>query len=110
MTRKASAVPASVLDQLREAIPSGSTVFTILRSVSRSGMTRHISPITFTADCEPRNFSFLIAQVTGYRLTRAGGDNALVLHGAGMDMGFELVYTLSRALYQDGYALNHRWL
>jgi hypothetical protein len=45
---------------------------------------------------------------TGFRLNKNG--NGLVVGGCGMDMGFHAVYTLSRILYNDGYALKQRWL
>ena len=30
--------------------------------------------------------------------------------GAGMDMGFHLVYNLAAVLFDDGYALEHKWI
>ena len=32
------------------------------------------------------------------------------ISGAGMDMGFELVYKLGYLVHGDGYAFTHRWL
>ena len=34
----------------------------------------------------------------------------LVVQGWGMDMGYHLAQNLAKALYGDGYALEHRWL
>jgi hypothetical protein len=39
-----------------------------------------------------------------------GDRNGIRVGGCGMDMGFHLVYTLSRALFDDGYYVKHEWL
>jgi len=101
------------IEKLRKWFPRGSTVYTILRSVSRSGMQRQISIVCLTAengkiiDLHP-NYS--VSQVIGYRLNKGGAHDALIVNGCGMDMGFDIAYNLSRVLYGDGYALNHQWL
>lgn len=88
------------LAKLREWLPPGATVQTILRHCSRSGMSRSIS---------------LVAQVGGelidldYHAARAMGDSidnrhgGLRVSGCGMDMGFHLVYNLSATLYPEGF-------
>ena len=53
--------------------------------------------------------NYAVSRVLGYRL-RQGSDDALTVNGAGMDMGFEIAYSLATELYGDGYSLNHRWL
>lgn len=84
-------------ERLREMLPPGSTVKTILRHVSRSGMTRAISPVV---DGEDVTYLVLRA-VPGWRFnSRHGG---ITQEGCGMDMGFNLVYTLSATLYPDGF-------
>ncbi len=97
------------LNRLREAFPKGSTVYTSLEHVAASGLSRDISVISLT-NSGPRfwNNDVLDAGI-GNRSRRKFGRGVRV-GGAGMDMGFHLVYTLSRVLYDDGYALNHRWL
>ena len=83
--------------QLRELLPPGSTVQTILRHTSRSGMTRAISPVV-----DGEDISWLVVRaVPGFRFDdRYGG---IKRSGCGMDMGFSLVYTLSQALYPNGF-------
>ncbi len=93
---------------LREQFPRGSTVWTILKHVSASGMMRHVRVIALTED-GPRYWSYHVARALGWPLTRKGED-AVKVSGCGMDMGFHLAYTLSQTLYDDGTALNHRWL
>jgi len=115
---------AEAIVHLREMLKPGDTVYTILRHVSRSGMTRGI-------DC------YLIADnrpvwITGYVGHAIGSPQpeeywrksmGLKVGGCGMDMGFHVVYTLSRVLFPEGshaaiqthngdggYALKHEWL
>ncbi len=84
-------------EALREMLPPGSTVQTILRHVSRSGMTRAISPVV-----DGHDVSWLVVRaVPGFRVNQKHG--GVTLGGCGMDMGFSLVYTLSSTLYPDGF-------
>jgi hypothetical protein len=84
-------------DQLREMLPPGSTARTILRHVSASGMTRWISVVI-----DGEDYSWLAARAMGAKLDPKYGGIKRV--GCGMDMGFDLVYSLSRTLYPDGFA------
>lgn len=104
---------------LLRAFPHGSTVYTILRKVSRSGMQRHISVLAlipgYDADDTPQvadlHPNWPTSVVTGYRLVPRGlGYDGLVLNGCGADMGYEICASLSYALYGEMYALKHRWL
>jgi hypothetical protein len=97
--------------ELRAAMPKGTTVYCILRHVSKSGMCRDISPIVFLGgDADsPRYYSFHVANVLGWRAV-SGGHDAVRVVGGGMDMGFHLVSSLAVAIYGDGYALKHHWL
>ena len=97
-------------ETLERLMPKGSTVYTILDSVSASGMSRKIRLVVFKGD-EPYHPNWLAHVLLG-RPLKPGlrGADCIVCKGCGMDMGFELVYSLSQALYGDGYALNQRWL
>lgn len=89
-------------EKLREWIKPGDTVYTILRHVSRSGMSRDISTVVLDRESK-RPFlhpDYLIAKATGSTLSRKEG---IKIGGCGMDMGFALVSNLSYALYGDGY-------
>lgn len=88
-----------VKDELRALLPPGSTVYTILRHVSQSGMSRDISLVVHTPT-GIRNITRLAAEANGYRIMRNGG---LRVGGCGMDMGFHVVYGLSYALYPNGH-------
>ena len=110
---------------LLEILKPGMRVRTILRHVSASGMTREISCVVVDPrDNEMFCIDYLVSCAIGYRIGRHGG---IVCGGAGMDMGFHLVYTLGCTLWPNGtpnphgkrngqpdrdggYALKHEWL
>jgi hypothetical protein len=52
----------------------------------------------------------MVARAIGWKFDQVHG--GVKVDGAGMDMGFHLVYTLSQVLYgaQEGYALKQRWI
>lgn len=86
---------------LREQCPPGTTIWTVLRHRAASGMSRAIDAYTIPAKDEPRWLSYQIARLGIFRFSEK--HEALMVDGAGMDMGFHLVYSLSRTLYPDGY-------
>jgi hypothetical protein len=91
--------------ELRELLQPGDTVYTTVLSVSRSGMSRVILPFIIR-DNQPQYIYFKVAAATGRRVHPK--KDGIVVHGCGMDMGFELVYTLSRALFPDGFKVEGR--
>jgi hypothetical protein len=94
----------SILNILKD----GDTVYTILRHVSASGMSRRIDLYTFR-DNKPVYLSGYYAMMQGEEPPRDG----YKVGGCGMDMGFHLVYCLSSKLYggdRGGYELRHEWL
>lgn len=88
------------VDKLRELLPPGTVVRTILRHVSRSGMSRRISAVVISSDGLARDLDYLINRTGLFREHRH--ELGLVVGGAGMDTGFHLVYSLSRMLYPEG--------
>lgn len=97
-TRAQAAEREEARERLRALLPPGSTVYTVLRHVSRSGMMRHID-VYAILDGEPRWLSGYVSKATGIPRVK----DALKVGGCGMDMGFHVVYTLSHALYGKGY-------
>jgi hypothetical protein len=108
---------------LRKMLRAGQTIYTIMRTVSRSGMQREIS-LAIVRKGEIVGLDRLVGHALRYRRGKHGG---LVVGGCGMDMGFALVYRLGRTMWPDGtstphgrrngepdrdggYALKHRWL
>ena len=121
------------IETLREVLSPGDEVYTILRHVSRSGMSRSISLIVNATNSDgvgtsPWDISYLAARAMDDRIDRDRG--GIKISGAGMDMGFALVYNLGRTLWPEGfdtwpgywrnepldhdpdggYALKQRWL
>ena len=101
------------IKELKTILKVGDTVYTILRHVSASGMSRAISFVVIKKN-EPLFIDNLVEQaldMKGHK-TKEG----LVVGGCGMDMGFHVVYNLSHAMYDTkrtrraGYKLNHRWM
>lgn len=91
------------IETLRERLPRGATAYTVLRHVARSGMQRGISVHARPGEDD---LSYLAAIATGRKQHPNGG---VKCNGGGMDMAFELVWSLSSVLYDgDGYALNYR--
>lgn len=118
--------------KLRKWIKPGSTIYTVLRHRSASGMTRSIDLLQIIPRDEYskrpslRQLSSLAAQAMGDRPIdcKHGG---IKVGGCGMDMGFSLVYELGRALWPNGtrkphgtrngspdtdggYAIKHQWI
>lgn len=93
------------IEELKEVVKEGDTIYTILRHVSKSGLTRDISLIVIK-DNRPLCIDYWASIALDLPLK----NNGIRVSGAGMDMGFALVYDLSYALYTDGYKLNWKWL
>lgn len=76
-------------------------VYTILEHRSQSGMMRYIKAIVIINN-EPIGISHLIAKLGHYpRAGSSSGYDGVKVGGCGMDMGFELVYNTSRAVFDE---------
>lgn len=95
---------------LEHYLKEGQTVYTILRSVSSSGMTRHISVVAVDSEGGLNDITYYAAATLNESLHEKNGYRSIRQNGAGMDMGFHLVYNLASVLYGNGYALKQRWL
>ena len=93
--------------KLQELCPAGTTVYTVLRYTTSSGMGRVISAFIIK-DGKPYELDYLIerSEIGFKRNQKHGG---LMVRGTGMDMGFHVVYELSRSIHADGYALKQEW-
>jgi hypothetical protein len=137
LTKRQIAEQEEAKEELRKIIPPGSTVYTILHQVSRSGMSRHIGVRCIQNDDNGKPFirylDGLVARALGERIAKNGG---LVVGGCGMDMGFHIVNCLSYCLHGNkpeqvaeqiakhgwveggrytkkdhpGYTLSHEWM
>lgn len=87
-------------ENLREFIKPGTTIYTVSRHTSRSGIYRAIDAFVMR-DGEPVRISFQVAKACGLRYDRK--HEAIGMGGCGMDMGFALVYDLSYYLAPGGF-------
>lgn len=91
-----------------ETAPAGSTIYCVLRHVSRSGMFRIID-LFVIVDGDVR-YLHSLADDKRMPFTRDACRDGFRVSGAGMDMGFHVVYSIGRAFREDGYHFNMRWL
>lgn len=91
-------------------------VYTLGRHVSTSGMSRDIS-LYIVKNNRLVNITYYASQALGWKLVERNGYRAIRVGGAGMDMGFHTVYTLSSVLYRGtveegdaGYKLSQEWM
>lgn len=82
-------------------IRPGSTIYTTLLHTSRSGMMRVIKVIV-PGDGQVFDLSGAAARAVGARYDDHRG--GVIMTGCGMDMGYAVVYDLSRVLFADGFA------
>ena len=103
-------------EALRGFFTKGSTVYTVLRHVSPSGMSRDFGIVGITND--PRNPgqfntyhpNYAVACVLGLKHEANGWKDSVRIDECGMNMAFEIVYRLATVLYGDGYALKQESL
>jgi len=116
MTKTLSKAAAKQLDRdysieqlLTHYITAGDTVYSILRKVSSSGMTRHYS-LVVARNGKIDDVTYYAAKAIGWTLIESNGHRAIKVNGCGMDMSFHLVSTLSAVLFHGqeraDYVLN----
>lgn len=91
---------AEAIAQLREWLKPGDTVHTILRHVSRSGMSREIGVVILRPDGVTLHPNWSVAKALGLRQGKRDG---VIVGGCEMDMGFHLVSNLGWILYPNGF-------
>ena len=98
-------------------INKNETIYTILRGISRSGMTHYID-CYIIRDNDPIMISRQVAEALGRTYNvKNSRPMGIISHGCGMDMGFELVYAYSVKLFcsekftqEDAYSLKQCWI
>lgn len=128
MTRYSNAKREEELSWFRDNLKPGDTVYTVLDHVSSSGMSRNIRLVIIKCkNGKPylMHPNYAAQVVLGYSQAKKG--DGFRVGGAGMDMGFHVVYQLGQAIWPNGtptphgtrngkpdsdggYALNHQWL
>jgi len=93
------------VDRLRKVygVRAGSTIYTTVKHVSRSGMSRTIAAYVVHKGTV-HDVSYLVADAIGARFDRDRG--GVIMGGCGMDMTFAMVYSLSRSLFPKGHRCN----
>ncbi len=94
------------IDYLLKVLGKSHHVYTAIKHVSSSGMTRHISCYAAIKDQYTKHpgivdITWHVGRVLDYKRNRSNG--GLVVGGCGMDMGFHVVYTLSSYMYRGGF-------
>lgn len=89
------------------------TVSRRTRSAGQNGTSVDLSLFYFKNNL-PWNITYYAGLILGLKVKNLDGYNIINNTGGGMDLGFDLVYSLSSYLYQGenraGYKLTHRWL
>lgn len=91
--------------KLENMLPVGTEVYTIVRHVSSSGMSRRISAF-IVEEGKIRDLDFMLIKAGIAK--RRGDKEGLYIQGCGMDMCFALVYGIASVVHGDGYALTKR--
>ena len=110
MTKTEQSERAEYIGKLRETLKPGDKLYTVLRSVSRSGMSRVIDVYRFGVSnqgtVEKSWLSYWVAKACGFTFQdRRGLPEGIKIGGCGMDMGFNIVYTVGRVLWPDGFGV-----
>lgn len=98
---KHTAQREEAIKKLRDLLQPGDTVYTVLRHVSRSGMSRWIDCYVMR-DNEPFYISWWVAHALEWNINRKKHEG-IEVGGCGMDMGTHLVMTLSGVLFREGF-------
>jgi hypothetical protein len=96
MAKVKDAEKEEAVKHLRKLLKPGDTVYTVLRHVSGSGMSRRIDLFTIRKN----QLCFLsgwVGKALGYK--RHPKHDGLTVGGCGMDMGFHLVHELGYCLW-----------
>lgn len=119
LTKKAAAEleRSESIERLRKLFAGNEKplIYTIMRHVSSSGMSKDIS-LFYASSAGLTNITYSAAIALGWPLSEKSGHRAIRVGGTGMDMGFHLVYTLSSVVYRGhvdsdaGFTLEQEWL
>lgn len=91
---------AEAIARLHELVKPGDTLYTVLCQVARSGMSRRIDVYKIDGST-PFWLSALAAKSIGMPFDY--DKQGVRMQGCGTDMGFELVYNTSQALFPKGF-------
>lgn len=95
---------AMAVADLKDLIGEGDRIYTLVRSVSASGMSRRIS-VFVVKDGNLLDIDWLLvrAEIGSARGVKRG----MYIQGSGMDMCFKVTYDIGMRLYGNGYSLTN---
>lgn len=96
---------AEAIERLREMVKPGDRLFTILRHVSKSGMSRVVQVVKMDEDGNPLYLGWNVAKACGFSWNDR--HEGVAVGGCGFDAGFQVVYEIGRALWPEGGPLEH---
>lgn len=99
------------MDELRK-LPKDTKIYTILRRVSSSGMSRIID-MFYIQKNQHISIHFNTDKVFNYKRQNHNQEMGYRVNGCGMDMGFHLVNSLSYSVSsdnKDGYYFKQEWV
>jgi hypothetical protein len=117
---EARATLRELIDTSQKRRDGSPVIYTFLRHVSKSGMSRDITLKIVDKDGTLRDITYTAALALSEKPRDNYGRRVIRVHGCGMDMGFHVVYALSWALYATGdlatdnanrvgYQISHEW-
>ena len=89
------------------------TLYTNLKSVSSSGMSRDMKVLA-VVEGEIVDITYYVGKLDIGTIKERNGQRVIRVGGCGMDMGFHVVYTVSAILYgyeeRGAYTIRHEWI
>lgn len=101
---------AHAKEMLLRYLQPDSTVYTVLRHVSQSGMQRRIDLFSIGQHEGKPYMQYLSGYAAALMEGRLSKKQGIVVNGCGMDMGFHLVSNLSYYLFGKEGQLRHSWI
>lgn len=89
------------------------TLYTNLKHVSSSGMSRDMKVLT-VSNGQIIDVTWYVGRLEVGTIKERNGQRVIRVGGCGMDMGFHVVYTVSAILYgyedRGAYTIRHEWI
>jgi hypothetical protein len=89
------------------------TLYTNLKSVSSSGMSRDMKVLA-VVEGEIVDITYYVGKLDIGTIKERNGQRVIRVGGCGMDMGFHVVYSVSAVLYgyeeRGAYTIRHEWI